>query len=146
MKNLNDRGFHQKVLNLVTQVAVGSDMVHEGLIFLTKNGKYYCCQTYPIQFKKVYSLEDGIKKIKDNWTLKNTYNNIDAIRCEDHKKYFTVKNVVDIVEKLPNEYDLYMYNCQDFCFRIKSELGFCLEGTNVLKFLNQGLKKSFNPK
>ena len=43
--------------------------MHEALLFTTSTGRYWICQTYPIQFKGFDNEDDAIKEIKKKWAI-----------------------------------------------------------------------------
>ena len=110
-----------EAINFVGKLLTGIKIAHDGLLFETNSNKYFICQTYPIQFKKCYSYDDAINEIKSYWQI-----NKNAI----HNKYgqcicdkITIRKIKNIVEKLPNYYDLFTYNCQHFCTKILRSIG-----------------------
>ena len=111
-------------VNISAKILTGSKFVHEGLIIQTYDDTYYVCQVYPIQLKKCENEEDAVKKIKNRWSVNKN------VKDENLKKTYLVSNeqicmtcLKEIVEKLPNKYDLFTYNCQHFCSKIKEILG-----------------------
>ena len=105
----------------------GNGPYHEGLMFFTTNKNFYVAQSYPITFVKVYDFYKGIAEIV-------SFNNIN----KQAKKYviseiycpqepITLHNVLNIINTLPNKYNLLNDNCQDFC-------------NNILHILNKNFK------
>ena len=105
----------------------GNGPYHEGLMFFTTNKNFYIAQSYPITFVKVYDFYKGISEIV-------SFNNIN----KQAKKYviseiycpqepITLHNVLNIINTLPNKYNLLNDNCQDFC-------------NNILNILNKNFK------
>ena len=110
-----------ETLNFLGKVFTGSKFTHDGLLIMTKSYKYFVCQTYPIQFKKCSSYDDAIEKIKSRWSInKNGIHNQYGQEIYDN---ITISKIKNIVENLPNYYDLFTYNCQDFCTTILRRLG-----------------------
>lgn len=103
----NDEGV-QELYDLFGKIITGSNFRHEALLFITKNGKYYVCQTYRIQFKKVNNYNDGIEEIKSYWSFnKNTkYTERKNINFYNTIK---IKDIINVVKGLPDFYDLFTY-------------------------------------
>ena len=100
----------------------GNGPYHEGLLFFTTNKNFYVAQSYPITFIKVFDFFSGISEII-------SFNNIN----KDSKKYtipeiyspqdsITLYDVLQIINSLPNKYNLINDNCQDFCNNILDTL------------------------
>lgn len=107
--------------NILGQLFTGSKFTHDGLLIETNSNKYFICQTYPIQFKKCNSKEDAIEEIKSYWQINNN-----AIHNQNGQfvyDYITIKKIKNIVNNLPNYYDLFTYNCQHFCTKILRSIG-----------------------
>ena len=132
----------------------GNGPYHEGLMFFTTNKKFYIAQSYPITFIKVYDFYAGISEII-------SYNNIN----NDARKYYiseiyspqepiTLHDVLQIINTLPNKYNLLNDNCQNFCNNILEVLcyNFRMEiedkpNKTKIDFLkNQQIKIPKNPK
>jgi len=110
-----------ETLNILGKVFTGSKFTHDGLLIMTKSDKYFVCQTYPIQFKKCSSFDDAVGKIKSRWSInKNAIHNQYGQEIYDN---ITISKIKNIVENLPNYYDLFTYNCQHFCTKILRRLG-----------------------
>ena len=107
--------------NILGQLFVGSKFTHDGLLIETNSNKYFICQTYPIQFKKCNNYDDAIGEIKSYWKINNDaiYN----IYWQYVYDNITIKKIKNIVENLPNYYDLFTYNCQHFCTKILRRIG-----------------------
>ncbi len=111
----------QKDLNFLGKLFVGSKFTHDGLLIETNSNKYFICQTYPIQFKKCNNYKDAIEEIKSYWQINNN-----AIHNQNGQYVYdniTIKKIKNIVENLPNYYDLFTYNCQHFCTKILRRIG-----------------------
>ena len=117
---INDEGV-QELYDFFGNIITGSNCRHEALLFITKNGKYYVCQTYRIQFKKVNDYNDGIEEIKSYWSFNK---NIKYTERKNIRFYNTIKikDIINVVKGLPDFYDLFTYNCQHFCSKIISKL------------------------
>ena len=100
----------------------GNGPYHEGLMFFTTNKNFYIAQSYPITFIKVYDFYAGISEII-------SFNNINS----NSKKYnipeiympqqrITLFNVLNIINNMPNRYNLINENCQNFCNTILESL------------------------
>lgn len=109
------------ILNVYGKIFVGSKFVHEGLLVKLKSGNYFVCQTYPIQFKKFKNEEDALKEIKSYWAINKNAEYVDKKKV-DLNKVICIDCLHYIVDDLPNRYDLFTYNCQDFCSRIIERL------------------------
>ena len=112
-------GVENIILNFGGKIFTGSKFVHQGLIFLTYGGDYYVCQTYPIQLIKCNDYNDALDKIKKYWKINKDVKNENlekTVYAPDEK--FCLSCVKEELEKLPDEYDLFNYNCQHFCSKI----------------------------
>ena len=100
----------------------GNGPYHEGLMFFTTKKNFYIAQSYPITFIKVYDFYAGISEII-------SFNNINS----NSKKYnipeiympqqrITLFNVLNIINNMPNRYNLINENCQNFCNSILESL------------------------
>lgn len=112
-------GVENIILNIGGKIFTGSKFVHQGLIFLTDGGDYYVCQTYPIQLIKCNDSDDAKDKIKKYWKInkdvKNENLEVTRYACDEE---FCLSCVKEELEKLPDELDLFNYNCQHFCSKI----------------------------
>ena len=118
--SVNERA-DSNILNGLGKVFTGSRFAHDGLLIETKSDKYFVCQTYPIEFKKCSSYDNAIDEIKSCWKInKNAIHNQYGQQIVDNITISTIKNIVD---ELPNYYDLFTYNCQHFCTKILRRLG-----------------------
>ena len=112
-------GVENIILNFGGKIFTGSKFVHQGLIFITYQNDYYVCQTYPIQLIKCNDYNDALDKIKNYWKINKDVKakNIKIpLYAPDEK--FCLSCVKEELEKLPDEYDLFNYNCQHFCSKI----------------------------
>ena len=116
-----NNNYAQKGYNFLGKLFVGSKFTHDGLLIETNSNKYFICQTYPIQFKKCNNYKDAIEEIKSYWQINN--NAIYNIYFQYVYDNITIKKIKNIVEKLPNFYDLFTYNCQHFCTKILRRIG-----------------------
>jgi hypothetical protein len=100
----------------------GNGPYHEGLLFFTTNKNFYIAQSYPITFIKVYDFFGGISEIisfnninKDSkkYTVSEIYSTQEPIKLYD---------VLNIINNLPNKYNLINDNCQNFCNNILDTL------------------------
>ena len=105
----------------------GNGPYHEGLMFFTTNKNFYIAQSYPITFVKVYDFHKGISEIVsfNNINKKAKKYSISEIYCPQEP--ITLYEVLNIINNLPNKYNLLNENCQDFC-------------NNVLEILNKKFK------
>lgn len=123
-------GVENIILNFGGKIFTGSKFVHQGLIFNTYSGDYYVCQTYPIQLIKCNDYNDALDKIKKYWKINKDVKNENlekTVYAPDEK--FCLSCVKEELEKLPDEYDLFNYNCQHFCSKILKK--FRLKNINV---------------
>ena len=107
--------------DLFGKIITGSKFSHEALLFITKAGKYYVCQTYRIQFKKVADFNDGIEEIKSYWSINRNTKYIERKKISFFN-IIKVKDIIDVIKELPDYYDLFTYNCQHFCSKVISKL------------------------
>ena len=106
-------------LNIGGKIFTGSKFVHQGLIFEIPDDDYYVCQTYPIQLIKCNDYDDALDKIKECWTINKDVKNENLKVTRYAKgKIFCLSCLKEELEKLPDEYDLFNYNCQHFCSKI----------------------------
>lgn len=108
----NNKGLSE-IGNLFGVLLTGSEFAHEGLIIETKGNKYYVCQTYPIEFKKVDNYDKGKERIKKNWSIKN----VKDVKQDTYRvnSTFTIEEVKTAIENMMDYYNLFTYNCQHFC-------------------------------
>ena len=100
----------------------GSGPFHEGLIFETSNGTYYIAQTYPITFIMVNSLLDAVKEIASFCQFNPSSNRYEIYNSYSPTTIITVSDITDIVQTMPNEYNILSENCQKFCQKIIASL------------------------
>ena len=100
----------------------GNGPYHEGLMFFTTNKNFYIAQSYPITFIKVYDFYAGISEIIsfNNINSGSKKYNIPEIYMPQQK--ITLFNILNIINNIPNSYNLLNDNCQDFCNNILEEL------------------------
>ena len=141
-------GVENIILNFGGKIFTGSKFVHQGLIFITYQYDFYVCQTYPIQLIKCNDYNDALDKIKKCWIInKDVKNeNLKVTRYAKEEK-FCLSCVKEELEKLPDEYDLFDYNCQHFCskilkkFRLKKLLGYDPAFIPIIRFTCSKHKK-----
>jgi hypothetical protein len=100
----------------------GNGPYHEGLMFFTTNKNFYIAQSYPITFIKVYDFYAGISEIIsfNNLNSNSKKYNIPEIYMPQQK--ITLFNVLNIINNMPNRYNLMNENCQNFCNNIIESL------------------------
>ena len=100
----------------------GNGPYHEGLMFFTTNKNFYIAQSYPITFIKVYDFYAGISEIIsfNNLNSNSKKYNIPEIYMPQQK--ITLFNVLNIINNMPNRYNLMNENCQNFCNTIIESL------------------------
>ena len=105
----------------------GNGPFHEGLMFFTTNKNFYIAQSYPITFIKVFDFFNGLKEIIsfNNINKNSRKYQISEIYCPQEP--ITLYNVLNIINNLPNKYNLLNDNCQNFC-------------NNILNALNKNFK------
>ena len=111
----------------------GNGPYHEGLMFFTTNRNFYIAQSYPITFIKVYDFFKGISEIIsfNNINSNAKKYNISEIYCPQEP--ITLYDVLNIIKRMPNKYNLFNDNCQDFC-------------NNILDILNKNFKIEIDDK
>ena len=102
----------------------GNGPYHEGLMFFTTNKNFYIAQSYPITFIKVYDFFAGISEIIsfNNLNKGSKKYNIPEIYMPQQR--ITLFNVLNIINNLPNKYNLFNDNCQNFCNNVIEQLKF----------------------
>ena len=100
----------------------GNGPFHEGLMFFTTNKNFYIAQSYPITFIKVYDFFNGVKEIIsfNNLNKNSKKYQISEIYCPQES--ITLNNVLNIINSLPNKYNLLNDNCQNFCNNVLNAL------------------------
>ena len=100
----------------------GNGPFHEGLMFFTTNKNFYIAQSYPITFIKVYDFFNGVKEIVsfNNLNKNSKKYQISEIYCPQEP--ITLNDVLNIINSLPNKYNLLNDNCQDFCNNVLNAL------------------------
>ena len=100
----------------------GNGPYHEGLMFFTKNKKFYVAQSYPITFMKVFDFYKGISEIISFNSLNDNSKkyNISEIYCP--KESIIISDILKIINNTQNKYNLLNNNCQNFCNNILKEL------------------------
>lgn len=129
----------------------GNAPYHEGLLIYTRFCNYYIAQSYPITFIKVKNFGHGILEII-------SFNNINR-KSREYKisevfeplQPIAVLDLYDIINGLPNKYNIFNENCQDFVnnvidklmdkYRIKRE-----DNSDKIKYYLFGLKDSNDKK
>ena len=111
----------------------GNGPYHEGLMFFTTNRNFYIAQSYPITFIKVYDFFKGISEIIsfNNINSNAKKYNISEIYCPQEP--ITLYDVLNIIKRMPNKYNLLNENCQNFC-------------NNILDTLNKNFKIEIDDK
>ena len=100
----------------------GNGPYHEGLIFFTTNKNFYIAQSYPITFIKVYDFYAGISEIISFNNLNSNSKKYSIPEIYMPQQKITLFNVLNIINNLPNKYDLLIENCQNFCNNILETL------------------------
>ena len=115
-----------KTISTFTLIS-GNGPYHEGLMFFTTNKNFYIAQSYPITFIRVSDYFKGITEIIsfNNLNKESKKYSISEIYCPQEP--ITLYDVLNIIKKMPNKYNILNENCQDFC-------------NNVLLTLNKNFK------
>ena len=96
-------------------------------MFFTTNKNFYIAQSYPITFIRVSDYFKGITEIIsfNNLNKESKKYSISEIYCPQEP--ITLYDVLNIIKKMPNKYNILNENCQDFC-------------NNILLTLNKNFK------
>ena len=100
----------------------GNGPYHEGLMFFTTNKNFYIAQSYPITFIKVYDFYSGISEIISFNNLNSSSKKYNIPEAYMPQQRITLFNVLNIINNLPNSYNLINDNCQNFCNNILETL------------------------
>ena len=100
----------------------GNGPYHEGLLFFTTNKNFYIAQSYPITFIKVYDFYAGISEIISFNNLNSSSKKYNIPEIYMPQQRITLFNVLNIINSMPNKYDLLNENCQNFCNTILETL------------------------
>ena len=100
----------------------GNGPYHEGLMFFTTNKNFYIAQSYPITFIKVYDFYAGISEIISFNNLNSNSKKYSIPEIYMPQQKITLFNILNIINNLPNKYDLLIENCQNFCNNILETL------------------------
>ena len=127
--------FENSILKTLSSFTIlsGNGPYHEGLMFFTTNKNFYIAQSYPITFIRVFDYFHGVKEII-NFNIinkKSTKYHISEIYCPQEP--ITLYDLLNIINNLPNKYNLLNENCQNFC-------------SNILKGLTSNFKIEMDDK
>ena len=100
----------------------GNGPYHEGLLFFTTNKNFYIAQSYPITFIKVYDFYAGISEIISFNNLNSSSKKYNIPEIYMPQQRITLFNILNIINSMPNKYDLLNENCQNFCNTILQTL------------------------
>jgi len=109
----------------------GNGPYHEGLMIFTSNKNFYIAQSYPITFIKVYDYYKGISDIISFNSLNSNSKQYNVSEIYTPKEKITLFDILNIINNMPNRYNLFNNNCQNFC-------------DNILKTLNKKYKIEMN--
>ena len=112
---------HLQTLSNIVYVT-GNSPFHEGLIIETQQNQFYITQTYPITFHKAFSIKDAIKRIKDFCASNRNAKKYQIRDIWVFKNDCYIKDIINIIKKLPNRYDIINQNCQTYCNSILKQL------------------------
>ena len=116
--------FENSILKTLSSFTIlsGNGPYHEGLMFFTTNKNFYIAQSYPITFIRVFDYFHGIKEIIsfNNINKQSKKYHISEIYCPQEP--ITLYDVLNIINNLPNKYNLLNENCQNFCSNILKAL------------------------
>ena len=96
----------------------GNGPYHEGLMFFTTNKNFYIAQSYPITFIKVYDFFAGISEIISFNNLNSSSKKYNIPEAYMPQQRITLFNILNIINNMPNSYNLLNDNCQNFCNNI----------------------------
>lgn len=116
--------FDSAALQTISNISylTGNGPYHEGLIFESKNKNFYIAQSYPITFIKVYDFYAGISEIISFNNLNSGSKKYNIPEIYMPQQRITLFNVLNIINNIPNSYNLLNDNCQDFCNNILESL------------------------
>ena len=100
----------------------GNGPYHEGLMFFTTNRNFYIAQSYPITFIKVYDFYKGISEIISFNNINKNAKRYTISEIYSPQESIPLYNVLNIINDLPNKYNLLNDNCQNFCNNILDSL------------------------
>ena len=147
--------FDSSPLQTISNISyiTGNGPYHEGLIFLSKAYNFYLAQSYPITFVKVKNFTQGISDII---SFNNFNNNSHSYKIPEifyPTLPITIIDIYEIINKLPNQYNILTENCQNFVNNIiealKEKYNIIIENSprkieeslNNFKSVNLKLKK-----
>lgn len=111
-----------RLLDIFSKIIFDSYGCHEALLIKTRKRRFFVCQTYPKQLKKCNSEKEVYKEIQSYWEANSNGSFVYVSRLKIEYN-ITMEEIKNIVESLPNYYDLATYNCQKFCEKICEKLG-----------------------
>jgi len=112
--------FENDILKTISAFSflTGNGPYHEGLMFFTTNKNFYIAQSYPITFIKVYDYFAGISEIISFNNLNSSSKKYNIPEVYMPQQRITLFNVLNIINNMPNSYNLLNDNCQNFCNNI----------------------------
>lgn len=105
---------HLQTISNVVYVT-GNSPFHEGLIIITNKNRIYVTQTYPITFQLAFSYDDAINKISSFCSMNRNTKNNEIRDVWIPKIDIYIKDVIYLINILPNKYDIIKENCQNYC-------------------------------
>ena len=116
--------FENDILKTISAFSflTGNGPYHEGLMFFTTNKNFYIAQSYPITFIKVYDFFAGISEIISFNNLNSSSKKYNIPEVYMPQQRITLFNVLNIINNMPNSYNLLNDNCQNFCNNIIEKL------------------------
>jgi hypothetical protein len=112
--------FENDILKTISALSFlsGNGPYHEGLMFFTTNKNFYVAQSYPITFIKVYDFFSGISEIISFNNMNKNAKKYNIPEIYMPRQRITLFNILNIINSLPNKYNLINDNCQNFCNNI----------------------------
>ena len=92
----------------------GNGPYHEGIIFFSKSYNYYIAQSYPITFVKVKNFSQGISDIISFNNFNNSSHSYKIPEIYYPTMPITIIDIYEIINRLPNQYNILTENCQNF--------------------------------
>jgi hypothetical protein len=108
--------FDNSPLQTISNISyiTGNGPYHEGLIFLSKTYNFYIAQSYPITFVKVKNFTQGLSDIISFNNFNNESHSYKIPEIIFPTLPITIIDIYEIINKLPNQYNILTENCQNF--------------------------------
>ena len=130
--------FDSSPLQAISNISyiTGNGPYHEGLIFQSKKYNFYIAQSYPITFIKVKNFSQAISDIISFNNFNNSSRSYKIPEIYVPTLPITIIDIYEIINKLPNQYNLLTENCQNFVNNIVE----VLKNKYQVKTINNQLK------